>query len=293
MKNLLKTIGSGAKFVFSAIVFAFVLSLSYSFAQTIYPDNPANQLMVMALYDVAALIWFAVFMYAAKGTAQRALSISMFIISLAGVLLLVAAETISAETASIGGLDIQTLQGYATWSIVLLAGLNLFCGYLYYIISPANLAAMTETAELERQYKHDQDMREKEFEFKAQVQEETMSQMSGEVTMIASQAAKALAARQLEVFYAKIGVTRDANGNFLLANDNLTFPQAIHAMHADTAPLPTGVIDATTEPKTKDQPKDKPKDKPNHPATQPPTTQPPTIQTNANGKSPKANGESE
>lgn len=216
MKTVWKTIGSFLKFAFAVGVIIFVATLTYSFAQKVYPTQPLLQVMLLILFDAAALVWFVTFKDVADGTIQRAISGIMFFVSLLSIMLIVAAETITGTAAAMIGITVETLRAYATWAIVILAFLNASASYFFYLAHPKTLQRMREQYEQERAREHEEKMRDIDMDMREAVIKETEIAMLEEASSAGKAIAAALRDREMKNFYARLGVEKQANGRFIL-----------------------------------------------------------------------------
>lgn len=216
MKQIWKIVAKILKFFFAAFVVVFVATLTYQFAQRVYPDSPLLQAMLLILFDIAAFSWFTALKDGAEGSIQRAVAGIMFVISLFAVGLVVAAETITGESAAMAGITVETIRSYATWAIVALAFLNTAASYIYYFVNPKNLKAMQEQAHLERQREHELKMAEFEMDMQEQILKETEKSMAHEAKLAGGEIAATIGAREMQAFYARLGVKKKEDGTFVL-----------------------------------------------------------------------------
>jgi hypothetical protein len=90
-----KLLGPLAKTLFALFilgVFAGVMYYSFNALGLIFPGDLAGQLFGMALFDVAALVWFLVFVKESHSTMQYVFAMIGFIVGIAGTLGLVGIE---------------------------------------------------------------------------------------------------------------------------------------------------------------------------------------------------------
>ena len=92
MKKILPKIAGILFAAFIGGVFLLVISLTFSALGRLFPDNFANQIIGLVLFDLAALAWGLNFVYGSKSTAQYALSALGFLVGLAGTVVMVASE---------------------------------------------------------------------------------------------------------------------------------------------------------------------------------------------------------
>ena len=212
MKGLLSPIGKGMKFIFALVVFIFILSLSYGFARRVYPDNAMNQIMMLALYDFGAFVWYFTFKNSAEGTYQRAVCIGMFLISILGVVLLVGAETLTTDAANMAGITIETLRGYATWSVIGLGMLHLLATYLYSLVHPDSLNEIREKWRLERIQEHENAIEEAAIKQEAEIDKRSLKNLDKLMDEIASELANAKAAGLRTRILNRMGMVQTENG---------------------------------------------------------------------------------
>lgn len=92
MKRIMPHVGKWFFVVFMAAVIGFLLSLSWSALSRVFPTSLVNQLFGLANFDVAAAAWLLCFIYVARGAVQRSLALVMFLVSMVGVVAVVALE---------------------------------------------------------------------------------------------------------------------------------------------------------------------------------------------------------
>lgn len=109
MKNVLATITKIIFAVFSIAVLGLLMSLTYQALQRIFPASFANQMWGLVLFDIAAICWALVFVYACQTVLQYAVAAIGFIAGFLGTLGMVAAEVmlsgqnlVTADQAQIG-----------------------------------------------------------------------------------------------------------------------------------------------------------------------------------------------
>jgi hypothetical protein len=135
MKQLSGTIGKILFWVFAVAIFFWTASLSLAALRTILPGDPIKPYIGLVLTDIGALTWLLVFIGQAQGLPQRAVSLIMFIVDLAGVVLLAAYELLT------GGQRLAAVpaeMGTAViWGVVALTLVNLSAAYFYHLAEPA------------------------------------------------------------------------------------------------------------------------------------------------------------
>jgi hypothetical protein len=134
MKQLSGTIGKILFWVFAVAIFFWTASLSLAALRTILPDDPIKPYIGLVLTDIGALTWLLVFIGQAQGLAQRAVSLIMFVVDLAGVVLLAAYELLT------GGQQLASVpaeMGTAViWGVIGLTLVNLAAAYFYHLAHP-------------------------------------------------------------------------------------------------------------------------------------------------------------
>jgi hypothetical protein len=134
MKQLAGTIGKILFWVFAVAIFFWTASLSLAALRTILPGDPVKPYIGLVLTDIGALTWLLVFIGQAQGLPQRAISLIMFIIDLAGVVLLSAFELLT------GGQTLASVpveMGTAViWGVIGLTLVNLAAAYFYHLAEP-------------------------------------------------------------------------------------------------------------------------------------------------------------
>ncbi len=122
--------------VFLVGVFFWTASLTLDVIDIVLPSNPIVKYFAVALFDGGAFTWAGVYVYKAKGTPQRGISLLMTMSDLCGVILMVigavylGGQTLTSVPASIGGLMVNGVIG-ATIG-------NLLAGYYYHLNDPDN-----------------------------------------------------------------------------------------------------------------------------------------------------------
>jgi hypothetical protein len=134
MKALAGTIGKILFWVFAVLIFFWTASLSLASLREILPGDPIKPYIGLILTDIGALCWLLVFIGQAKGLGQRGVSIIMFVIDLAGVMLLSAYHLLnSGQTLA----EIPAELGTAViWGVIGLTLVNLLAAYVYHLMEP-------------------------------------------------------------------------------------------------------------------------------------------------------------
>lgn len=92
MKKIMPAVAGVGLALFALAVFTIVISLSYKALGLIFPNDLFDQLIGLVLFDASALLWFAVFVYLSRSTAQYVFSFFGFLIGLGGTIGLVGIE---------------------------------------------------------------------------------------------------------------------------------------------------------------------------------------------------------
>jgi hypothetical protein len=134
MKALAGTVGKILFWIFAVAIFFWTASLSLAALRTILPGDPIKPYIGLVLTDIGCLTWLLVFIGQAQGLPQRAISLIMFIIDLAGVVLLAAFELLT------GGQQLASVpaeMGTAViWGVIGLTLVNLAAAYFYHLAEP-------------------------------------------------------------------------------------------------------------------------------------------------------------
>ena len=137
MKQLLKVIGSILFYVFILAVAGWTASLTLAEVKTILPGDPVTPFFALALFDGGALVWLLAFIGHAKGLAQRAISIILLVIDLAGVVVLSAGRLLT------GGQDLATvgndIGAYMVYALIGATIINLIAIYAFHIADPETM----------------------------------------------------------------------------------------------------------------------------------------------------------
>jgi apolipoprotein N-acyltransferase len=146
MKRIMPYVGKilFALFMMAAVVF--LLSLSWSALNKIFPDSVVNQIFGLAMFDVAALAWLLAFIYVAQGFNQRSISLVLFGVSLIGTISLVGLE-IALSTGWLAYADIAI--PLAILLMVMVAG-HVTAIYLMHLFDPDVASKIERRADLDQ-----------------------------------------------------------------------------------------------------------------------------------------------
>jgi hypothetical protein len=140
MKQLAGTIGKILFWIFAIAVFFWTASLSLAALRMILPNDPVKPFVGLVLTDIGALTWLLVFIGQAQGLAQRGVSLIMFIIDLAGVVLLSAFELLSSGQ-TLARVPAE-LGNAVIWGVIGLTLANLAAAYFYHLAEPQTWKAI-------------------------------------------------------------------------------------------------------------------------------------------------------
>lgn len=137
MKQLSKTIGRILFYIFILAVAGWTASLTLAEVKEILPGDPITPYFALALFDGGAITWLFVFLGHAKGLVQRAVSLLMLVLDLAGVVVL------SAGRLLMGGQDLAEIPpelGEAmVWALIAATLINLVAIYVFHIADPETM----------------------------------------------------------------------------------------------------------------------------------------------------------
>lgn len=94
MKNIFGSVGKYLGYLFAALIISYTATLNFQVAGRLVPGNLFMQAMTVALFDVAALVWFVMFITQARGTAQWAFALIGWLVGLIGAVILAGGELI-------------------------------------------------------------------------------------------------------------------------------------------------------------------------------------------------------
>lgn len=137
MKQLLKTIGAILFYIFILAVAGWTASLTLAEVRVILPNDPITPYFALALFDGGALTWLLVFLGHAKGLPQRAISIMLLVLDLAGVVVLSAGRLLMGGQAMA---DIpQALGATMVYAVIGATIINLIAIYAFHIADPETM----------------------------------------------------------------------------------------------------------------------------------------------------------
>lgn len=156
MSDVLSTIGKILGLCFAAVVILYTSLLTWQLAGRIIPGNPIAQAMTLILFDVAALVWFILFLTQAKGTLQWAIAGIGFVIGLVGAIIMAGGELVLGQ--QLIKIDDPTKIGWLLIVTVVVAALShASLSYLFHFADP-NVRGRIENSQevskaVERAYK--------------------------------------------------------------------------------------------------------------------------------------------
>ena len=126
--------------VFFAVIILWTASLTLGIMDIVLPNNPTAKYFSLALYDGGAAVWISLYVYKAKGTPQRGVSLLLFVIDFLGVILMTAGGVF------MGG---QSLEAIPAWlggalvnGVIFSTLANVAAGYYYHATRPETREAM-------------------------------------------------------------------------------------------------------------------------------------------------------
>lgn len=87
---LLKWFVGVAALAFFVTLILWTASLTMNIMEIVLPSSPAAKYYALALFDGGALVWLGIYVYKAKGTPQRGVSLLLFLLDFLGVVLMTA-----------------------------------------------------------------------------------------------------------------------------------------------------------------------------------------------------------
>lgn len=120
--------------LFLLAVLGWTASLTLGVMEIVLPGNPIIKYFALALFDGGAFVWASVYIFKAKGTPQRGISLLMTVTDMAGVVLMVIGAIY------LGGQELTTIPADLGNALILgtiAATLANFCaGYYYHLNDP-------------------------------------------------------------------------------------------------------------------------------------------------------------
>jgi len=143
--------GTAAKYlglVFSALVFALVLLMSFGTLGRIFPNDIIKQMGALVVADVGALLWLVILVKASRGTAQRAIALLLFLLdailaaAMAGADAMMSGQEFATVPAEMGATVLYLFVG------TLVA--NLFAFYFHHLTEPELTHAVHQELQADR-----------------------------------------------------------------------------------------------------------------------------------------------
>lgn len=146
MKKIFSVIAKGLFIVFIVAVFLWTASLTLAEVRAILPNDPITNYFALALFDGGAIAWLGAWLYHARGIFQRAISLSLMVIDLLGVILLSAGRLLG------GGQTLteapENLGIAVVYGVVIATLINLAAIYAFHTTDPDTIEEI-ETSILE------------------------------------------------------------------------------------------------------------------------------------------------
>ncbi len=146
MKKIFSVIAKGLFIVFIVAVFLWTASLTLAEVRAILPNDPITPYFALALFDGGAIAWLGAWLYHARGIFQRAISLSLMVIDLLGVILLSAGRLLG------GGQTLteapENLGVTVVYGVVIATLINLAAIYAFHTTDPDTIEEI-ETSILE------------------------------------------------------------------------------------------------------------------------------------------------
>jgi hypothetical protein len=143
-----KVIGGIAGLVFALFGFgiiALVMSLTYSGLQRIFPDNPANQMWGLVIFDIAVIAWALAFAFKSYSLGQYAAAGAGFLVGFAGMGLMVYAEvTLSGQQLTGGAANTAEIGQWMIWAFVIGSLIHVALLWMHHAADP-DLATQIST----------------------------------------------------------------------------------------------------------------------------------------------------
>jgi hypothetical protein len=131
-----KVLGAMSKFIFalfSLLVLGLLMSLTYGALKILFPNNFANQMWGLVMFDIAAMCWALAFVFQSNSVGQYASAALGFIVAFLGTLLMVAAEVILdgqtfVENSSIGQ--------WMVYGFIIVTAIHAALVYIHHAMAP-------------------------------------------------------------------------------------------------------------------------------------------------------------
>lgn len=134
MKKVLATATKYIFGVFCIAILGLLMSLTFQALKRIFPDNPANQIWGLVLFDIAAMCWALAFVFYSKSASQYAVSSIGFLTGFLGTLGMVAAEVMLGQTLT--QVNQQQIGAYITYGFIIVTAVHAALIYAHHATGP-------------------------------------------------------------------------------------------------------------------------------------------------------------
>lgn len=141
-KNLMQAVSKVIFYLLGATLLVWTASMTLAFVGAALPNLPVAKYFALAIYDIGAVAWLAIFIYAAEGIPQRAGALILSIFDLVGVggmvmaELLTGGQTIAQVSSDLG---MVALYGIGIWTFINLVGI-----FSYHMTDPDTMNRMVQ-----------------------------------------------------------------------------------------------------------------------------------------------------
>lgn len=137
MRDVLSVAAKILFYVLALVVIAWTASLTIELVSRLLPGDTITPFFALALFDGGALVWALVFLFMAQGLSQRAISLILMLLDLAGVIGMSIAELF------LGGQQMaaipQGLGQLVVWGVGLWTAINVIAVYAFHIVDPSQM----------------------------------------------------------------------------------------------------------------------------------------------------------
>jgi len=135
MKDIAGNVGKMLGYLFAALVIGYTATLTYMLAGRLVPGNLFLQIMTVALFDGAAMVWFIMFITQAKGTSQWAMALVGWVVGLIGAVIMVAGELILGQNLVVFA-DPSRLGWVLITTVIIACVVHVTLVYLFHLADP-------------------------------------------------------------------------------------------------------------------------------------------------------------
>lgn len=135
MKDIAGNVGKMLGYLFAALVIGYTATLTYMLAGRLVPGNLFLQIMTVALFDGAAMVWFIMFVTQAKGTSQWAMALVGWVVGLVGAVIMVAGELILGQNLVVFS-DPSRLGWVLITTVIIACVVHVTLVYLFHLADP-------------------------------------------------------------------------------------------------------------------------------------------------------------